>query len=42
MAVILEIIELLPWYDLAYNRCRCTTVDVTGLEIEEVARTLAR
>ena len=42
MAVIREISELLPWYDLAFKRRKRTTVGVTGLEIEEVARTLAK
>lgn len=40
-AVIREINELRPWYDLAFERRRRTTVGVTGLDIEEVARTLA-
>ena len=42
MAVLREIGELLPWYDLACKRRQRTTVGVTGLEIEEVARTLAK
>jgi hypothetical protein len=42
MAVIREIGELLPWYDLACKRRQRTTVGVTGLEIEETARTLAK
>ena len=41
MAVLGEIQELQPWYDLAFERRQRTTVGVTGLEIEEVARTLA-
>lgn len=40
-AVLREIGELLPWYDLACNRRQRTTVGVTGLEIEQVVRTLA-
>ena len=42
MAVIREISELLPWYDLAFKRRKRTTVGVSGLEIEEDARTLAK
>lgn len=41
MAVLREIRELQPWYDLAFERRQRTTVGVTGLEIEDVARTLA-
>ena len=40
-AVLREIQELQPWYDLAFERRKRTTVGVTGLEIEQVARTLA-
>ena len=40
-AVLREIRELQPWYDIALERRQRTTVGVTGLEIEEVARTLA-
>ena len=40
-AVLREIQELQPWYDLAFERRQRTTVGVTGLEIEDVARTLA-
>ncbi|MBO88446.1 MAG: hypothetical protein CMP14_02905 [Rickettsiales bacterium] len=42
MAVNREIIELFPWYDLARKRRQRTTVGVTGLGIEEVARALSR
>ncbi|PPR60892.1 MAG: hypothetical protein CFH10_01345 [Alphaproteobacteria bacterium MarineAlpha4_Bin2] len=42
MAVIREVGELLPWYDIAYKRRQRTTVGVTGLGIEEVVRTLAK
>lgn len=42
MAVLREIRELQPWYDLARERRQRTTVGVTGLEIEDVATTLAR
>ena len=41
MAVLREIGELLPWYDLARERRQRTTVGVSGLEIEDVARTLS-
>jgi hypothetical protein len=40
MAVLREISELQPWYDLARERRQRTTVGVTGLEIEDVACTL--
>jgi hypothetical protein len=40
MAVLREVQELRPWYDLTYERRGRTTVGVTGLDIEEVARTL--
>lgn len=40
MAVLREIQELQPWYDLVCERRQRTTVGVTGLEIEQVARTL--
>lgn len=40
MAVLREIQELQPWYDLARERRQRTTVGVTGLAIEDVARTL--
>ena len=42
MAVIREVSELLPWYDIACKRRQRTTVGVTGLGIEEVVRTLAK
>ena len=42
MAVLREIQELQPWYDLVCERRQRTTVGVTGLAIEEVARTLTR
>ena len=41
-AVLREIGELQPWYDLACERRQRTTVGVTGLEIEDVAQTLAQ
>ena len=40
-AVLREIQELQPWFDLAFERRKRTTVGVTGLDIEEVARTLS-
>ncbi|MFT5509948.1 MAG: hypothetical protein ACI89J_003039 [Hyphomicrobiaceae bacterium] len=40
MALLREIQELRPWYDLTHERRGRTTVGVTGLDIEEVARTL--
>ena len=40
-AVLREIGELLPWYDLALERRQRTTVGVSGLAIEDVARNLA-
>ncbi len=40
-AVLREVGELQPWYDLACERRQRTTVGVTGLEIDDVVRTLA-